>query len=77
MDAACKTHSMTQMSALLESLSGALREVAPVEVAVLSDPDLCAHLDQVEVLGRLVDGLRVAAAAEADTRSGASVATRR
>jgi hypothetical protein len=56
---------MAPIDSLLESLSGALN----ASPAALTDTDLCSHLDAVEQLGRLVDGLRVAAAAEVDARS--------
>ena len=52
----------------LESLSSALASESWA-VGGLSDNDLCDHLDSVEKLGRLVDALRVSAAAEVDARS--------
>ena len=59
---------MALTDTVLESLSSAL-ESASVGVAGLSDAALCDHHDAVEQLGRLVDGLRVTAAAEVDARS--------
>jgi hypothetical protein len=60
---------MAPTDALLESLSGALAS-SSAGVGGLSDAALCHHLDAVEQLGRLVDALRVTAAAEVDARSG-------
>jgi hypothetical protein len=63
---------MAPTDTLLESLSGALdASSASLAVAVpgLSDAALCDHLDAVEQLGRRVDALRIAAAAEVDARS--------
>jgi hypothetical protein len=60
---------MAPPDTLLESLSGVL-ESASGGVTRLSDAALCDHLDAVEQLGRQVDALRVAAAAEVDARSG-------
>jgi hypothetical protein len=59
---------MAPTDAVLESLSGAL-ESASVAVLTLSDAALCDHLDAVEQLGRQVDALRIAAAAEVEARS--------
>ncbi len=60
---------MAPTDTLLESLSGALAS-SSMGVAGLSDAALCDHLDAVEQLGRLVDSLRITAAAEVDARSG-------
>ena len=60
---------MAPRDTLLEPLSSALAS-SSVGVAGLSDAELCDHLDAVEQLGRRVDALRVAAAAEVDARSG-------
>ena len=60
---------MTPIGDLLERVIHALGSMSPAGVATFSDADLCAHLDEVEHVGRLVDALRVAAAAEVDQRS--------
>ncbi|MDP9027265.1 MAG: 13E12 repeat family protein, partial [Actinomycetota bacterium] len=59
---------MAPTDTLLESLSSALGS-SSAGVEALSDEELCEHLDSVEQLGRLVDALRVSAAAEVDVRS--------
>lgn len=60
---------MTLISDLLERILHALHDVAPTEIRSWSDDELCRHLDDVERVGRLVDALRVQAAAEVDARS--------
>jgi hypothetical protein len=61
---------MTPFGDVLEHAARAL-EVAPsAGLRALRDDELLVHLADVERLGRLVDGLRVAAAGEVDARSG-------
>lgn len=61
---------MTPFGDVLEHATRAL-EVAPsAGLSALRDDELLVHLADVERLGRLVDGLRVAAAGEVDARSG-------
>jgi hypothetical protein len=61
---------MATTDSLLESISRALREQSAGVASLLTDDQLLAHIDQVEVVGRLVDALRVDAATEVDARSG-------
>ncbi|CAN5397352.1 HNH endonuclease signature motif containing protein [soil metagenome] len=66
---------MTTDSAKLETARGLLAAVSPLAWGVLSDDQLCARLDGVERVGRLVDALRVMGAAEVDHRSRRSLGT--
>lgn len=61
---------MTPFGDVLEHAARALEAVSPVPPTSLGDDELLIHLADVERLGRVVDALRVAAAAEVDSRSG-------
>jgi hypothetical protein len=61
---------MTPFGDALEHAMRVLETATPAGLSGLRDDDLLAHLADVEQLGRLVDGLRVAAAGEVDARSG-------
>ncbi|MEO6532842.1 MAG: hypothetical protein ABIO06_04620, partial [Pseudolysinimonas sp.] len=61
---------MTSFGDVLDHVTRVLAGAPSVELGGLRDGDLLVHLASVEQLGRLVDGLRVAAAGEADARSG-------
>jgi len=61
---------MTPFGDVLEHATRVLETAPPAGLSGLRDDDLLAHLADVEQLGRLVDGLRIAAAGEVDARSG-------
>ena len=61
---------MTPFGEVLEHATRALAGAPSLGLGVLRDDELLSHLADVERLGRLVDGLRVAAAGEVDARSG-------
>jgi len=61
---------MTPFGDVLEHAAAVLENAPTARLSALSDDDLLLHLAEVERLGRLVDGLRVAAAGEVDNRSG-------
>lgn len=60
---------MTSTGDLLATATAALAQASPAPLARLTDGELMAHLAEVEDVGRLVDALRVAAAAEVAHRS--------
>ncbi|MES1170697.1 MAG: DUF222 domain-containing protein, partial [Leifsonia sp.] len=61
---------MTPFGDVLEHATVLLASAPSAGLNGLSNDDLLVHLAEVERLGRLVDGLRVAAAGEVDNRSG-------
>ncbi|MEO6116736.1 MAG: DUF222 domain-containing protein, partial [Pseudolysinimonas sp.] len=61
---------MTPFDDVLEHATRVLEGAPSAGLSGLRDDDLLVHLASVEQLGRLVDGLRVAAAGEVDARSG-------
>ncbi len=61
---------MTPFGDVLEHAARVLAGAPSAGLSTLRDDDLLLHLADVERLGRLVDGLRVAAAGEVDVRSG-------
>ncbi len=61
---------MTPFGDVLEHAARALAGAPSVGLSSLPDDELLTHLSDVEQLGRMVDGLRVAAAGEVDARSG-------
>jgi len=61
---------MTPLGDALEHATRALESAPSAGLSGLRDDELLLHLADVEQLGRLVDGLRVAAAGEVDARSG-------
>jgi hypothetical protein len=66
---------MTSQSDQLDAARRFLAAVSPVALGALTDDELCAHLADVEGVGRLADALRVSAAAEVDHRSRRSLGT--
>jgi hypothetical protein len=61
---------MTPFGDVLEHATRALAGAPSAGLGTLRDDELLLHLADVERLGRLVDGLRAAAAGEVDARSG-------
>jgi hypothetical protein len=61
---------MTLFGDVLEHVTGVLAGAPSAGLSELRDDDLLVHLASVEQLGRLVDGLRVAAAGDVDARCG-------
>ena len=66
---------MTTRSELLGTARGALAELSPAPVGGMTDEEVCAHVAEIEELGRLVDALRVHGAGEIDHRSRRSLGT--